>query len=162
MNYFEFFGLKPSFAISPSLLKSKYYKISKTKHPDRFVHLDDDSRSKAEKEYSEINQAYEVMQDENRRLQYLLQILGIISSDENFTLDQMFLMSMLDLNDLIDTAPQEAMAELHTLKQDLLEDVQDILEKEDLSDISNIEQEKLKNYFYKKQYINRLEDQIKM
>ncbi len=156
MNYFEFFELPLSYDIDPQALKIRYYKISKDKHPDRYATADDDTRTLAEQEYSEINKAYETLQDDQLRLEYILTLLDIIETEESYELPPDFLMEMLELNELNLDEPEAASDKIQEGYQALNQELNRLMQKSNLMELSKDQKNELKEIYYKSKYYNRL------
>ncbi len=167
MNYFEIFEIPISLRIDKDALKRKYFKLSKTFHPDRFINEPQKEQDKALLRSSEINEAYKTLKDEYSRIEYLLRISDILSS-ENEQLDPVFLMEIMEINESMDTLStsfdksnfnklnnevEAYETQLRTMAYNVIN--QDIIE---LSDISSLEL--LKAYYLKMKYILRIKKNL--
>lgn len=100
-NYFELYNLPQGFSPAPAAVKAKYYELSRKYHPDRFAQADEATRDEAIKMASLNNQAYKTLTDADLLMAYVLQLNGVMTSDEKYQLPPEFLMEMMDLNELV-------------------------------------------------------------
>ncbi len=157
MNYFELLDLVPSYYIDPQLLKKNYYSISRKTHPDNFATSEPDTLAAAEKEYSEINQAYETLSDDPKRLEYILEWQEVIVPGENYQLPPDFLMEMLELNELKLSDEAEAQTQIQYWKTSLDEALEQELKGTDIQNLTKEQKAVLKDTYYKQKYVQRLQ-----
>lgn len=163
MDYFDWFGLKRSFVINQKDLRSAFMQKSMSLHPDKTA---DKSTSEADSAYN--NLAYTTLKNQQTRLEYILQLEGVISTDAKHELPQEFLMEMLNLNMEIEDAKAAG-------DQAKLEAIQNLISEMDakafktiesiLTDYSNhpfndSEKEVLKKYHLIKRYLLRIGESI--
>ena len=101
MNYFELYDLPLSFQIDNTLVKKKFYALSKRFHPDFYVN---ESQEKQEEilELSTINnKAYQVLSDPLKRIEYVLSLHDMLAEGDKYALSQDFLMDMMDVNEAL-------------------------------------------------------------
>ena len=67
-NYYEILGVEKS--ASPEELKAAYRKLAKKYHPDLFTTASDEEKKKAEEQFKEINHAYDVLSDPQKKAAY--------------------------------------------------------------------------------------------
>lgn len=67
-DYYEVLGVKKN--ATDSELKKQFRKLSKEYHPDKQVGQSDDTRAAAEEKFKEINEAYNVLSDKDKRMRY--------------------------------------------------------------------------------------------
>ena len=84
----------------------------------------------------------------------------MIQDEEIYTLDQDFLMEMLDLNDLIEEDASAATAQLKQLEESLYTDILPVLQTYDHIEIIDSDLKRLKDYHYKKRYILRIRENL--
>ncbi len=155
MEYFQLFEITPAFRIDKKELKKKYFRLSKERHPDRHHQLDPIEHQSVEREYALINTAYETLMNDDRRLDYLLRRLEIISTDEQYALSPEFLMEMMEINEIKETHLAEAEQKLLSIRTALDQQVQEILEADRWEDMDESQKAKLKDYYYKRKYLDR-------
>lgn len=160
MNYFEFYDIKPSFLPDESLIKKKFLELSRKYHPDHFVHTSDAEKEEAETLASSNNKAYEVLSNPLLRLKYILSTYYSLDDEATNALDQDFLMSMMDLHDLISEDPIEARKVIDQLKTEWLEAILPSLSTFDPDHIETTQMDKVRDYYFKMKYVSRLEKNL--
>lgn len=99
-NYFELFDIETSFDINLNDLESRFRKLQKEFHPDRFVSVSEQERRIAMQVTAQINQAYQVLLKPLSRGSYLLELEGIKINEETDTkMDTSFLMEQMELRE---------------------------------------------------------------
>ena len=109
-NYFELFGLKPSFVLNEAALHKAYVSAQQAFHPDRLVGKPDAERAKAVQISMDANDGYEVLKSPLLRAQHLLALQGIVvNADEKDTHapSQALLMETLELREALAEADGE-------------------------------------------------------
>lgn len=155
MNYFELFDIPVSLTVDKTLLAKKYFELQKKYHPDFFTQSDTDEQANALEKSSDINKALKVLQKKESTIQYVLKLKGLLTEDEKYQLPPDFLMEVMDLNenladheDSIITALEN---EIYVPVQSIIENYQDTITSE--ADLL-----KVKEYYYKKKYLQRILD----
>jgi molecular chaperone HscB len=106
-NYFELFGLAPTFEIDRERLQQQQRSLQANYHPDRHVNGSDRDKRLSMQLASWINQAYETLQDPVKRARYLLEISGAeIPDDSTTTADTEFLMEQIELREQVEACRQ--------------------------------------------------------
>ena len=101
MNYFELYDLPVTFNPDLKLVKQKFYELSKKYHPDFYINESEEKQEEVLQLSTLNNKAYQVLSDPQKRLQYILDINGLIKEGENYVLPQTFLMTMMDVNEAL-------------------------------------------------------------
>ena len=160
MNYFDLFEIPIQFAVDPAALKKKYLLLSRKFHPDFFTNEEEEAKQAALEKSSLLNKAWQVFQDPLLTLQYALIQLGVILENDNPKLPAPFLQEMMELNEMLLT---EEPAEIEGCKKQIIQiennlfiEVKDIIEKRDVKQISTIELEKIRDYYFKRKYVDRI------
>jgi len=151
MNYFELFEIPVSLDINKNALSKKYFELQRKYHPDFFTQSTEEEKAVALEKSSIINKAFKILQDEDERTKYLLQIKGLLKEDEKYQLPPEFLMEMMELNE---TSSEEATK----YSDDLYREVKVIIEHYNDTAATNETLLKLKEYYYKKKYLQRILD----
>lgn len=99
MNYFEFFGIEPAFLVDEAVLRKQFLANSKTFHPDFHTLKTEAEQQEALRLSSLNNEAYQVLSDPDRRMHYLLKLLGVLAEEGQNTLPGSFLAEMMELNE---------------------------------------------------------------
>jgi molecular chaperone HscB len=75
-DFYEIFGLPRSLNLSLDDLQTRFYKLSRELHPDRFMQKPGAARERALDLSSALNDAYRTLKDPIKRAQYLLALEG--------------------------------------------------------------------------------------
>ena len=161
-NYFELFGLDVNFLIDNDVLESSYQQLQSQYHPDRFVSSNDQDRRIAIQATTFINEAHDILRDEQMRARYLLQLRGVkFDVEQDTTQDMDFLKSQMKLREQIDEVDQQdkpfdRLEELASLarqqKKELIERYQQLFAVQ--------EWDSAKDTVLKMQFFKRLQQQI--
>lgn len=163
MNYFEFYGLPESFENNQAQLKKKFYELSKKYHPDFYA---SESAEKQEEvlELSTLNnKAYQVLSNTDKRVDYILRQHNLLADGDKYPLAPDFLMEMMELNEQLMDADDEAT--INQIKTSVKE-ASDLLEIElarqtkDFITRTKTEQDealkKVLDIYYRKKYLLRI------
>jgi molecular chaperone HscB len=166
MDYFELYGLPLSFNPDQTVVKQKFYELSKKFHPDFHINESEEKQEEVLLLSTMNNKAYQVLTDPQKRLFYILDLKGLIQEGENYVLPQAFLMEMMEVNEaLMDLEFEPDAAKLLSVRMEV-----DAIEKalfEELSVLTNgfealpeAEQEavllKIKDIYYRNKYLLRI------
>ncbi|MET4140801.1 Fe-S protein assembly co-chaperone HscB [Pedobacter sp. UYP1] len=170
MDYFEFYKLPVSFNPDAQLVKQQFYALSKKYHPDFYIN---ESAEKQEEvlEFSTLNnKAYQVLNDPQKRLHYILELKGMLAEGENYSLPQDFLMEMMDVNEaLMDLQFEPDAVKLEEIKKEIDTIAGGMQQELDrliaVFDTQNKDAEAaslaaIKDLYYRKKYLNRINDSL--
>ena len=102
MDYFQLFGLTPSFQIDSAQLAQTYQRLQKSVHPDRFAHASSQEQLVAVQKSSMINDAYQTLKKPLSRAEYLLMQRGTeLPSEQASFQDTSFLMRQMELREML-------------------------------------------------------------
>lgn len=158
MNYFQLFDIAPTFFPDAKFLRTKFLELSRQHHPDYFVHADPDAQQDALEQTAQVNKAYKTLTHPGRVAEYLLQQRGLIQADEKYNLPPDFLMEMMELNEAAESGINMNEA-IDAMEAELDEAVQPIMKNFNDQTTDNKELEPVKEWWYKKKYLQRLKDQ---
>jgi molecular chaperone HscB len=158
MNYFDLFSIPVTLAPNRSLLTKKYFELQKKYHPDFFTQDDEEGQANALEMSSAINKAYKVLQQPDATLKYVLQLKGLLEEEEKYPLPPDFLMEVMELNERLDD--DNAAAKVQQFENDIYAEVKSIIDNYDDSSISEKELLQLKDYYFKKKYLQRILERI--
>lgn len=120
MDYFELYGLPVTFNPDASVVKQKFYELSKKFHPDFHINESQEKQEEVLELSTLNNKAYQVLNDPQRRLHYILELKGLLKEGENYVLPQSFLMEMMEVNEaLMELQFEPDAARLLTLKTEV-------------------------------------------
>ncbi len=111
-NYFEIFNITPKFIINKNELKQKYWNLQKMYHPD--------VESQPSNTSVNINNAYEIIKNDTKRLEHLIQLYSGIDL-EKIHLDQQFLIDHYELIESSDSDIIRKITEMHQQTHNVLE-----------------------------------------
>ena len=155
MNYFELFELPVSLKIDQGKLAQKYFELQKKYHPDFFTQATEHEQDEALEISSRLNKALKVFKNREETIKYVLQLKGLLEEEEKYQLPPAFLMEMMELNEeLSEGSP----AQIAAIEQELYSSIQPIIENYNDAATSTADLLKLKEYYYKKKYLQRILD----
>jgi molecular chaperone HscB len=104
-NYFELFGLAPSFNIELATFEVNFRKIQSASHPDRFVTGTAAEKLSAMQLATLANEAYQTLKSPANRAKYLLELQGIKAiSETNTAMPTDFLMQQMEWREALEDA----------------------------------------------------------
>ena len=157
MNHFELFGLTVSFKTDKGKLALKYFELQKKYHPDFFAQATEQEQEQALEISSQLNKALKILKNEDETIKYVLQLKGLLEEEEKYQLPIAFLMEMMELNEKLSA---DSAQQINALETELYSEVQPIIENYDDTTASNTDLLKLKEFFYKKKYLQRILDRL--
>jgi len=157
MNYFELFELPVSFNIDKSKLALKYFELQKKYHPDFFTQATEHEQDKALEISAQLNKALKVLKNETETIKYVLQLKELLEEEEKYQLPALFLMEMIELNEELS---DDSAKQINDMEAELYAQVQPIMENYDDNTASTADLLKLKEYYYKKKYLQRILDRL--
>lgn len=168
MNYFELYNLPVSLQPDQVLVRQRFYELSRKYHPDFFSNASDDEQAEALERSSAVNKAFKVFTNPDETIKYVLQQKGLLEEEEKYQLPADFLMEMMDLNEQsADVNEEPAVAGRQSaagsvreavarIQEEIYEPVKDIIEKYREGQTSSEDLLKVKEYYFKKKYLNRI------
>ncbi|WP_293307978.1 Fe-S protein assembly co-chaperone HscB [Pedobacter sp. UBA5917] len=168
-NYFEFYDLPIQFNPDQNAVKAKFYALSKQFHPDFYANESEEKQQEVLDLSTLNNKAYQTLSNANKRLKYVLELKGIVETDEGYQLPQIFLMEMMDINEALmdlefepDTEKLEQVKrDVETIEKDLKSELEDLKIQFD-QDPENSEAllPSMKDNFYRQKYIDRIRERL--
>lgn len=157
MNYFELFELPVTFKIDKSKLAQKYFELQKKYHPDFFAQGTEHEQEQALEISSQLNKALKTFKNPDQTIKYVLQLKELLEEEEKYQLPPAFLMQMMELNEeLTDNSAQQ----VQDLEDQLYSEVKPVIENYDDATASQADLLKLKEYYFKKKYLQRILDRL--
>lgn len=164
MNYFELFNIPVSLKIDKGTLAKRYFELQKKYHPDFFTQAGQDEQNEVLEKSSAVNKAFKIFKSEDETIKYLLQLKGLLQEEEKYQLPPGFLMEMMEFNEqLMDAKMEPGEDKLAALKlqvtifeQEIYEAVKTHIENYKDGISSQKELLQVKEYYYKKKYLNRI------
>jgi molecular chaperone HscB len=161
MNYFELFDIPVSLKIDKASLSKKYFELQKKYHPDFYTQSTDEEKSEALEKSSLINKALKTFQNEDETIKYVLQQKQLSEEEEKYALPPDFLMEMLELNEAV--MEEEAAIikkRIASVEDELYAEVESIIDNYKEGVTTDRELLQVKEYYYKKKYLQRILDRI--
>lgn len=165
MNYFELFEIPVQLRVDTPVLKQKFFALSRQFHPDYFAGAGQEEQSDALEKSAILNKAWKTFQNPDATIKYVLAEKGLLEEEEKYELPPSFLMEVLEINESLMDAEANAGPGLTTkiegLEKDMYEPVKNIIE--DYREGITTEKELLqvKEYYYKKKYLDRIRRQLR-
>lgn len=169
MDYFKIYEIPVSFKIDSSLLKKKFYQLSRAYHPDFFTDASATEQEVVLEKSSLINNAFLILNNPDLLMEYILTEKKIIISDEKFQLPNHFLVQVMEVNEKLLEAKMEndvksiekIKAEIEQLQQTIFEPVEKIIENYQEDSTNQEELLQIKSYYYQKKYLKRILESLK-
>lgn len=164
MNYFELYNLPVSLQPDQALVRQRFYELSRKYHPDFFSNASDDEQAEALERSSAVNKAFKVFTNPDETIKYVLQQKGLLEEEEKYQLPADFLMEMMELNELaseqsavaVGSGNPEVREAVARIQEEIYEPVRDIIENYSEGQASREDLLKVKEYYFKKKYLNRI------
>ena len=157
MNYFELFGIPVSINVEKTQLAKRFFELQKKFHPDFFTQDDDAAQEEALEKTAALNKGYKILRDRDATIQYILLLKGTMTKEEKYVLPPDFLMEMMELNENIG---EHSRSQVASFEKDIYHEISSIIDQYDDDTISEADLLKLKEYYYKKKYLQRILDRI--
>jgi len=168
MDFFELFKMQPQLIINKDLLRKKYFELSKKFHPDYFANTIQADQHQVLEESALLNKAYKTFSNKDETIKYILKEKGLLEDDEKYQLESSFLLQMMEINEEFSEAGlPDAETTRHSLSEKLIDlqneiyaPVKNIIENYKEGITTKEELLQVKDYYFKKKYIDRLTSQL--
>jgi len=165
MNYFELFDIPIQLKVDKATLPHKYFELSRKYHPDFFIKEGPDVQAGALERSALLNKAFRTFQNPDETIKYVLQLKGLLEEEEKFELPPSFLMEVMEINEGIVDAEDEKGKDqfrlaIENLQTEIYEPVQELVERYQEGITTEKELLQVKEYYYKKKYIDRIRQQL--
>lgn len=157
MNHFELFELPVTVKIDKSLLAQKYFALQKKFHPDFYTQQTELEQEEALELSSQVNKAFKVFKNEDETIKYVLQLKGLLEEEEKYQLPPDFLMEVMELNE---NFSDNSAAQIQQFSESIYLDVKNIIENYNDSTVTQAQLQQLKEYYFKKKYLQRILDRM--
>jgi molecular chaperone HscB len=161
MNYFELFDLTIGFQVDTTKLRNAFMDIQKASHPDKFTQASEEKQNEALEKSAIANKAFTLLNNRDKILPYVLEVTGYLEAEEKYVLQPDFLMEMMELNEAWMEADSEAeknkvKQQVQSIQNEILTPVKALLEAPSIDIISKEGMLQIKEYYYKKKYLDRI------
>lgn len=164
MTYFELFEIPFALHVDAQQLSKKYFELSRKYHPDFHTHADDSSQEQALEMTSLLNKAWKTLKDPQATLRYALTLKGLLDAEEKHQLSADFLMEMMEINEQLseeDAASYPTIAEaLAKMEQAIYEPVKATIKDYTDDNISREQLLEVKEYYFRKKYLDRIRQRL--
>jgi molecular chaperone HscB len=165
MTYFELFEIPVQLKVDKATLPHKYFELSRKYHPDFFVNASNTERNEALEKSALLNQAFRTFQNQDETIKYVLKLKGLLEEEEKYNLPPAFLMEVLEINEAmmdIDEKPvkEKLKTMIDNLQNEIYASVREIVENYKDEITTRDELLKVKEYYFKKKYIDRIQQQL--
>ncbi|MGG9971794.1 Fe-S protein assembly co-chaperone HscB [Ferruginibacter sp. SUN002] len=157
MNYFELFDLPVCLQVDKNILPKKYFELQKKYHPDFFSQASEDEQAEVLEKSSDINKAFKIFQNPDLTLKYVLQLKGLLEEEEKYQLPPDFLMEMMELNEELN---ENSINAIKAIENEAYSAVKQIIETYNDATANTADLLKVKEYYFKKKYLQRILDRI--
>ncbi len=166
MNYFEIFGIPVQLKVEKNELPKKYFELSRKFHPDFYANTTPSEQNRALEITANLNKALKTFQNHDETIKYVLELKGLLEEEEKYQLPPDFLMEVLEINEkLMDASDSEEtklnlQSAIENLQSEIYAPVKETIEhyKEGITTEKELLQ--VKEYYYKKKYLRRIEQQL--
>lgn len=161
MNYFELFEIPVQLRVNTADISKKYFELSRQYHPDYFVNQAD-KQAEALEISAQLNKAFKTFQDGDSTIKYVLQSKGLLEEEEKYQLPADFLMEVLEINEQVMDAEDDAALkerlrqDITRLQTEIYDPVKQVVENYQEGITSEKELLQVKEYYYKKKYLDRI------
>jgi molecular chaperone HscB len=170
MDYFKFYDIPITFNPDKTLVKKKFYELSKTYHPDFYINESEEKQAEILELSTLNNKAFHTLTNHDQLIPYILNQEGILEEGEKYQLPQSFLMEMMDVNEAIMDLEFEQNADKlaevksnvddfeNSLNDDLATLTADFDQYETIKRAEILNQ--IKDIWYRKKYLLRIRESI--
>ena len=163
MTHFELFNLPITLSVDTSGLSKKYFELQRKYHPDRFAQASDEEKEETLQLSAQVNKAFKVLKDPDETIKYVLQLKELLEDEEKYQLSPDFLMEVMELNELLEEGLTDSLqTNIDQLKQTIYEPVESIIKNYQEGITAEKELLQVKEYYFKKKYLDRMVDNLRI
>lgn len=152
--------------IDKTTLPKRFFELSRKFHPDFYANATPAEKEKALEITANLNKAFKTFQGDDDTIKYVLQLKGLLEEEEKYQLPPDFLMEVLEINEkLMDTEDDpnlklNLLSAIDNLQAEIYDPVKDIIENYQEGVTTEKELLEVKDYYYKKKYLNRIRKEL--
>ena len=162
------FGIPVQLQVDKGTVRKKYFELSRQYHPDYFITKSAEEQQEALEASARLNRALKIWNSEEETIAYVLTLKGLLTENEKYTLPPDFLMEMMELNEAVAEAAfdeaghnrQAVLDQVQKAENEIYEPVQNIIAHYQEGVTTEKELLQVKDYYFKKKYIQRLKQQL--
>lgn len=161
MNYFELFEIPVQLKVDTAALSGKFFALSRQFHPDYFAQATDEVQAETLEKAALLNKAWKTFQSPDSIIKYVLQLKVLLQEEEKYDLPPAFLMEVMEINELLMDSDEpgqlnEIKSTITNLENEIYAPVKEIIENYMEGVTTEKELLQVKEYYYKKKYLDRL------
>jgi molecular chaperone HscB len=170
MNYFQFYDIPLSFNPDQTLVKKKFYELSKTYHPDFYINESEEKQQEILEKSTLNNKAYQTLSNSAKLLPYLLSLQGVLLEGEKYNLPQSFLMEMMEVNEALmelefdadEEGIEKAITDVELMEKSLENELSRAITQyeNEAEEGKNTVLDLIKDIYYRKKYLLRIRESI--
>ncbi|MBI5858589.1 MAG: Fe-S protein assembly co-chaperone HscB [Sphingobacteriales bacterium] len=164
MNYFDLFEIPVQLKVDKTRLPEKYFELSRKFHPDFFINNPEKEKAEALEKSALLNKAFKTFQNPDETIKYVLQLKGLLREEEKYELPPDFLLEVLELNEQLmdgdESVKENIQHSIDNIQSSIYEPVKKIVEGYQEGITSKEELLQVKEYYYKKKYLDRIRQQL--
>ena len=165
MKYFELFEIPVQLRVSEEGLHRRYIELSRKYHPDYFISQPEDMQAEALEKSAMLNKAYKTFKNPDETIKYVLREKQLMEEEEKYELPPDFLMEVLEINESLMDADgadgKEAITKrIDAIGEEIYAPVSSIIEGYSEGVTTEEDLMKVKEYYYKKKYLDRIRHQL--
>lgn len=165
MNYFDLFELPVQLKVDKSSISRRFFELSRKYHPDYFINEGSEAQTDALEKSAMLNKAFKTFQNEDETIKYVLQQKGLLEEEEKYELPPAFLMEVMDINEQLmdrddDSVASSLKTSINNLQNEIYAPVQPVIENYKEGITTEKELLQVKEYYYKKKYIDRIRREL--
>ncbi len=165
MTYFELFEIPVQLKVNLASLSKKFFELSKKYHPDYFANETEDVQAGVLEKSALLNKAWKTFQSPDATIKYVLLEKGLLEEEEKYELPPDFLMEVLEINEQLmemdESSDTNSISSVITqLSSQIYEPVKEIVENYQEGATTEKELLQVKEYYYKKKYLDRIHRQL--
>ena len=165
MTYFELFDIPVQLKVNTASLSKKFFELSRKYHPDYFARGNEKVQAEALEKSALLNKAWKTFQTPDATIKYVLLEKGLLEEEEKYELPPDFLMEVLEINEQLmemdESSDTNSISSVITqLSSQIYEPVKEIVENYQEGATTEKELLQVKEYYYKKKYLDRIHRQL--
>jgi molecular chaperone HscB len=165
LSYFELFDIPVQLQVSTQGLSKKYFELSRKFHPDYYINDSEEVQAEALEKSAMLNKALKTFQSADATLKYVLQEKNLLQEEEKYELSPDFLMEVMEINEAIMDAEDDGskaglLQKIEILETEIYASVKNSIENYQEGITSQAELLQVKDYYFKRKYIERIKREL--